>query len=241
MFVLLGTLPTPRTPQRLNVQCNPTYRPFPSPGQVPTGGGHGQRRGRATCDATTEIPRLLAQKGSFSSCVVLRALAAVAGRTTTAVLLLLLLRFFVAFSLSICYGICARAHAMRRDVTRWAWTTATSTSAVVIASAIYRNRNLLFRFRPTALATTVAVTTVDITAPRLTSLRVAHVDVVSRVALRRHVPPVGRRRHDHDHDQRSAVGGRRSGTGGRRSTAAAAAAAALGMDGGAVVASACGL
>jgi hypothetical protein len=35
----------------------------------------------------------------------LRALAAVAGRTTTALLLLLLLRFFVAFSLSICYVI----------------------------------------------------------------------------------------------------------------------------------------
>jgi len=32
----------------------------------------------------------------------LRALAAVAGRTTTALLLLLILRFFVAFSLSIC-------------------------------------------------------------------------------------------------------------------------------------------
>ena len=36
---------------------------------------------------------------------VLRALAAVAGRTTTALLLLLLLHFFVAFSLSICYVI----------------------------------------------------------------------------------------------------------------------------------------
>ena len=59
----------------------------------------------ATCDATTEIARRLARKGSFSSCVVLRALAAVAGRTTTALLLLLLLRFFVAFSLSICYVI----------------------------------------------------------------------------------------------------------------------------------------
>jgi len=35
----------------------------------------------------------------------LRTLAAVAGRTTTARLLFLFLRFFVAFSLSICYVI----------------------------------------------------------------------------------------------------------------------------------------
>ena len=82
----------------------------------------------------------------------------------------------------------------------------------MIANAIYRNRDLPFRFRPTALAITVTVTTVVVTAPRLTLLRVAHVDVVSRIALRHHVSPVGRRRHDHDHhDQRSAVGGRRSG------------------------------
>ena len=46
MFVLLGTPPTPRTPPRGNVQCNPIYPPFPFPGQVPTVGGHGQRRGR---------------------------------------------------------------------------------------------------------------------------------------------------------------------------------------------------
>ena len=59
----------------------------------------------ATCDATTEIARRLAKKGSFSSRDVLRALAAVAGRATTALLLLLLLRFFVAFSLSSCGAI----------------------------------------------------------------------------------------------------------------------------------------
>ena len=132
-----------------------------------------------TCDATTEIARRLAQKGSFSSCVVLRALAAVAGRTTTALLLLLLPRFFVAFSLSICCVICARAHATRRDVTRWAGTTATST-VIKVASAIYRNRNPSFQFRPTALAITVTATTVLVTAPRLTLLRVAHVDARPR-------------------------------------------------------------
>ena len=59
--------------------------------------------------------------------------------------------------------------------------------------------------------------------PAPTSLRVAHVGVMSRVALRRHVSPVvGRRRHDRDHDdddQRSAVGGRRSVVGGRRPAA----------------------
>ena len=87
---------------------NPTYPPFPSPGQVPTGGGPGQRRDRLrrATPRTTEIARRLAQKGSFSSCIVLRALVAVAGRATTALLLLLLLlllRFFVAFSLSTCY------------------------------------------------------------------------------------------------------------------------------------------
>ena len=121
-----------------------------------------------------------------------------------------------------------------------------------VASAIYRNRNPLSRFRPTALAITVTVTAVVVTAPRLTSLRVAHVYVISRVALRRHVSPVWRRRHDHDHhdhhshNQRSAVGGRRS-IGGRQSAAdgwrstTPVAAAALGMDGGAVAASACGL
>ena len=58
--------------------------------------------------------------------------------------------------------------------------------------------------------------------PAPTSLRVAHVNVMSRVALRRHVSPVGWRRHDHDHDnddQRSAVGGQRSVVGGRRPAA----------------------
>ena len=75
--------------------------------------------------------------------------------------------------------------------------------------------------------------------PAPTSLRVAHVGVMSRVALRRHVSPaVGRRRHDRDDDdQRSAVGGRRSAVGGRRSTAGgwrstAAAAVAQGMTAG---------
>ena len=82
-----------------------------------------------------------------------------------------------------------------------------------VASAIYRNRNPSFRLRPTALAITVTVTTVVVTAPRLTSLRVAQVGVVSRAVLRR----------------------------GPQLTAAAAAAAALGMDDGAVAASACGL
>ena len=57
-----------------------------------------------------------------------------------------------------------------------------------------------FRFRPTALAITVTVTAVSVTAPRLMSLRVAYADVMSRAALRRHVSPVGRRRHDDDDD-----------------------------------------
>ena len=69
------------------------------------------------------------------------------------------------FSLSICYVIWACAHATRRDVTRWTGTTATST-VTKVASAIYRNRNLPFRFRPTALAITVAATAVVVTAPR---------------------------------------------------------------------------
>ena len=54
---------------------------------------------------------------------------------------------------------------MRRDVTRWAGTNATST-VTKVASAIYRNRNPSSRFRPTALAITVMATAVVVPAPR---------------------------------------------------------------------------